>query len=55
MAIAKGSLMETETFLTLAVRLGYLTQSQTNSAQQLITEVSKMITAIRARLLEASP
>jgi four helix bundle protein len=55
LAIAKGSLMETETFLTLAVRLNYLTQPQTSSAQQLITEVSKMMTSIRARLLQAPP
>jgi four helix bundle protein len=55
LAIAKGSLMETETFLTLAVRLNYLTQPQTSSAQQLIAEVSKMMTSIRARLLQAPP
>jgi four helix bundle protein len=53
MAIAKGSLMETETFLTLAARLGYLKPSQSEPVQQLVTEISKMITTIRARLLEA--
>jgi len=50
LAIAKGSLMETETFLTLAVRLEYLTNAQAAKAQQLITEISKMITAIRSKL-----
>jgi four helix bundle protein len=50
LAIAKGSLMETETFLTLAVRLQYLSKGQAERAQQLITEISKMITAIRSKL-----
>ena len=50
LAIAKGSLMETETFLTLAVRLQYLSNGQAAEAQRLITEISKMITAIRRKL-----
>ena len=50
LAIVKGSLMETETFLTLAVRLQYLSSVQAAKAQQLITEISKMITAIRSKL-----
>jgi four helix bundle protein len=52
-AIAKGSLMETETFLMLAVRLSYLSQSEASSAFSLITEISKMLTALRNRLKEA--
>ncbi len=51
-AIAKGSLMETETFLMLAVRLSYLTESETSVAFGLITENSKMLTALRNRLKE---
>jgi four helix bundle protein len=51
LAIAKGSLMETETFLTLAIRLHYLSNAQAARAQQLITETSKMITAIRSKLV----
>lgn len=51
LAIAKGSLMEAETFLTLAVRLQYLSNAQAARAQQLITEISKMITAIRSKLV----
>jgi|ERR1041384_1249 four helix bundle protein len=51
LAIAKGSLMETETFLMLALRLGYLKDEQTIRAMGLITEVSKMITTIRAKLI----
>jgi len=42
--------METETFLTLAVRLGYLSEQDATAAQQLITQVSKMLTSLRARL-----
>jgi four helix bundle protein len=52
LSIAKGSLMETETFIMLAVRLHYLTQPQAQRAFSLITEISKMLTAIRTRLRE---
>ena len=52
LAIAKGSLMETETFLMLATRLGYLDEQTTaKHALELVTEVSKMLTVLRARLL----
>jgi four helix bundle protein len=51
LAIAKGSLMETETFLMLAIRLGYLTNEEAAGALGLITEVSKMLTVLRSRLL----
>lgn len=54
LAIAKGSLMECETFLSLAVRLNYLTQPQTDPALGLITEISKMITVLRQRLLRSA-
>ncbi|MBV9111139.1 MAG: four helix bundle protein [Gemmatimonadetes bacterium] len=50
-SIAKGSLMETETFLTLAVRLGYLSIDAAAPALALITEISKMLTRLRARLV----
>lgn len=49
-AIAKGSLMETETFVMLAVRLGYVLQAEAQPALSLITEISKMLTALRAKL-----
>lgn len=52
LAIAKGSLMETETFLMLAVRLTYLTQGQAGPTLSLITEISKMITVLRKRVLK---
>ncbi|MGK2964053.1 MAG: four helix bundle protein [Tepidiformaceae bacterium] len=50
LAISRGSLMETETLLTLAVRLGYLTDADAQEAFGLITEISKMITVLRSRL-----
>jgi len=53
LAIEKGSLMETETFLMLAVRLGYLSQIDADPALALITEISKMLTKLRSRLLQA--
>lgn len=51
-AIAKGSLMETETFLMLAVRLNYVAENEASVALSLITENSKMLTALRNRLKE---
>jgi four helix bundle protein len=52
LSIAKGSLMETETFLMLAVRLKFLEQQEAAPTLSLITEISKMLTALRSRLLE---
>jgi four helix bundle protein len=51
LSVAKGSLMETETFLILAVRLGYIDQSAAAPALTLITRVSKMLTSLRSRLV----
>lgn len=55
LAIAKGSLMETETFLMLAVRLKYINQDKSAPALSLVTEISKMLTVLRKRLLETGP
>ncbi len=52
LAIAKGSLMETETFVMLSVRLSYVTPDEAQPALSLITETSKMLTVLRARLSE---
>ena len=52
LAIARGSLMETETLIMLAIRLKYVTQEQAAHALNLVTEVSKMLTALRSRLNE---
>ena len=46
----RARLMETETFLMLAVRLKYITQAETSTAFTLVTEVSKMLTSLRSRL-----
>lgn len=50
LAIARGSLAETETFILLAVRLGYLQDADTASTLALLNEVGKMISALRTRL-----
>ncbi len=50
LSIAKGSLMETETFLTLAVALKYVKKEKSEIAFSLITEVSKMLTVLRNRI-----
>ena len=51
LSVAKGSLMETETFLMLAVRLEYLSPETASPAFAMVTEISKMLTALRRRLL----
>lgn len=52
LSIAKGSLMETETYLMFSIRLKYSGQEQLQSALDLVTELSKMITTLRPKLLE---
>lgn len=51
-AIARGSLMEAETLLTLAVRLGYCTSEQVRGASSLLTEISKMLVSLQRKLGE---
>lgn len=51
-AIAKGSLMEAETYVMLSIRLGYVSQAEAQPVLDLITEISKMLTVLRTRLLE---
>lgn len=51
LSVARGSLMETETFLTLSLRLGYLTEDVSAGTLALITEISKMLTALRSKLV----
>jgi four helix bundle protein len=53
LSVAKGSLMETETFVDLALRLGYTQPKDAEPILNLVTEVSKMLTKLRIRLLEA--
>ena len=46
--------METETYITLSMRLKYATQEEVQPILDLITEISKMLTALRSRLTEQS-
>ena len=52
LSIAKGSLVEAETYLLLAERLGYSTRIELRPALGLSVEIGKMLTALRRRLLE---
>lgn len=50
LAIARGSLMETETLLTVAVRLKYCTAAEAGAGFALVSEISKMLVALRRKL-----
>ena len=49
--MAKGSLNETETLLTVAVRQHFVTEVDAMPAFRLASEVSKMLTVLRRNLL----
>ena len=51
LSIARGSLMESETLVLLATRLGYTSQENSTQLLQLMDEISRMLNAIRNRLL----
>ncbi len=53
LAIAQGSLAETETFLTLCEELGWFPVEKTATVRNLIAEVGKMLSTLRRRLREA--
>ena len=48
--IARGSLWELSTQIEICERLGYLEQSETTVATDLITEISKMLNALLASI-----
>ncbi len=50
LGIARGSLMETETYLALALRLGFASDEEASRVLALADEVSRMITTMRNRL-----
>ena len=50
LAIAQGSLAETETLLTLCEDLGWFPQSDTQTLRGLLDEVSRMLTSMRRRM-----
>ncbi len=53
LSIANGSLMELETHLLLAVRLGYFDQGETQPAFLLASEVGKMLAGLTRSLKHA--
>ncbi len=52
LAIPKGSLMETETYIMLAQRLNYLKAEQVTPILSLIVEISKVLTSLRNKLIQ---
>lgn len=50
-AVARGSLMETETYIALAARLGYASAPEVCQVQSLIVEIDRMLCSLRRRLL----
>lgn len=52
LAIAQGSLAETETILTLCEELGYLQPAQTETARNLLDEVGRMLAVKRRKRRE---
>jgi four helix bundle protein len=53
-SIARGSLAETETFLLLAIRLRFVTESQADPALTLASEVGRMLNSLRSRLADGA-
>lgn len=51
LAVAKGSLFEAETFIFLAVRLGYLNDADVADALASSNEIGRMLTSLRACVL----
>lgn len=49
LAIAQGSLAETETFLTLCEEIGWIPKAETETLRNLLEEVGKMLTSLRQR------
>ncbi|GMW00533.1 MAG: four helix bundle protein [Candidatus Hydrogenedentota bacterium] len=52
LAIAQGSLAETETFLTLCEEIGWMQVTETSVARSLIVEVGKMLSTLRRKFRE---
>jgi four helix bundle protein len=47
LAVAQGSLAETETYLTLCEQIGWFPTSETEFLRALLTEIGKMLTTMR--------
>lgn len=54
LAIAQGSLAETETFLTLCEELNWFPADQTQHLRALLVEVGKMLTTLRQNFRDKS-
>ena len=50
-SVASGSVAEAETFVLLAIRLGYLAVDDAKPAMPLLAKIGRMLRALRARLL----
>jgi len=53
LAIAQGSLAETETLLTLCEELGWFPKDRTIALRSLIVEIGKMLSTLRRKLRES--
>jgi four helix bundle protein len=53
--IARGSLLETQTYILLAVRLGFVRQSDADPILDLISRIGMMINRLRKSLLDEAP
>jgi four helix bundle protein len=51
-SIARGSLMELETYVMIAERLGFTERTAAASVLEQITELGRMLTTLRQRLVE---
>ncbi len=49
-SIARGSLAEVETYLIIAVELGYVSSDEVKELNNELDEIGRMLTALRARL-----
>ncbi|MEX0911936.1 MAG: four helix bundle protein [Gemmatimonadota bacterium] len=54
LSIAKGSVVETETLLILATRVGYLRDDELSALSERTSEISKMLTSLRRHLRKTS-
>ena len=52
--MSNGSVAEMETLLTIAARLSYCTQEQCSRMEEQLSEVGKMLGALRAKLRRSS-
>jgi len=50
LVVATGSLMEIDTLLEVAIRRRFITPDQAHRAFSLLTEISKMLSALHARI-----